>query len=324
MTPKRSPKIFIAGHQGMVGSAIVRALKGGGFENLLLVPRRELDLTCQADVERFFRQSKPDVVIFAAARVGGIQANALHPAEFLSENLLMAAHAVTSAWRAGVQRFVYLGSTCAYPAQAPQPAPESSLLTGVPETTNESYAVAKIAGVKLCQAFRRQYGVTYHSIMPTNLYGPGDRYDSVGSHVIPALIHRFHQAKLGLQSEAPIWGSGTALRDFLYVDDLARAVLCVLAVPDPPDVVNAGSGQEISILDLAAIIADVVGFTGEISRDSAMPEGVSRKLADIRLIQSLGWNPQVSLRDGLHLTYTDYCSRLAGRTHHGALPRLGE
>lgn len=299
----RAARVYVAGHQGMVGRAVVDELRRSGFSNLLLAPRGDLDLRGQAAVDAFFREQRPEVVVFAAARVGGIQANQAFPAEFIAENLQLAVNAVTAARDHGVQRFLYLGSTCAYPAGAPQPLREDSLLSGPLEPSNEPYAIAKIAGVKLCEAFRRQYGVVYHSLMPTNLYGPGDRFHTDDSHVIPALLRRFHEAARRGASSVRIWGSGTALRDFLYVGDLARAVLCVLDCPDPPDVVNVGSGSEIRILDLARRIADLVGFGGEITTDSSRPVGVPRKLTDISRIRSLGWRPQVPLAEGLAITY---------------------
>ena len=287
----------------------MRALQDVGADNLILKDRASLDLTRQQEVENFFRAERPQVVVFAAARVGGILANKSFPAEFILQNLSMAVNVVQAAIRTGVQRLLYMGSTCAYPANARQPICESELLNGPLETSNEAYAVAKLAGIKLCQHVRAQHGLVYHTVMPTNLYGPGDRYDAAASHVIPALIQRFHEAKIRQADSVSIWGTGRQLRDFLHVDDLANAVLKLLQTADPPDVVNVGSGREISVRDLAELIADVVGFCGEITTDETQPEGVTRKLADTRRIESLGWRPEVPLRDGLAGAYQDFLSR---------------
>jgi GDP-L-fucose synthase len=302
----RTQSVFVAGHAGMVGSAVVRELHRCGFHNLILVPRRQLDLTRQTDVEQFFNETRPDTVVVAAARVGGILANVTEPAEFIYQNLTIAVNTIQAAWKSGVNRLLYLGSTCAYPALAQPPIQESSLLGGPLENSNEAYAVAKIAGIKLCQYYRQQYGVVFHSVMPTNLYGQGDRYDSSVSHVIPSLICRFHEGKRQHSESVTIWGTGEALREFLDADDLARAIVCLMSLTDPPDLVNVGSGDEISIRKLAALIADVVGFEGSIVTDQSRPEGVRRKLADTSIMRSLGWKPQVSLKDGIKKCYNDF------------------
>ena len=311
MSLNRTSLIYVAGHRGMAGGAVVRRLRQEGFENLLLASRSELDLTCQAAVSQFFAKHRPDVVVFAAARVGGIHANSTYPAEFLFQNLMMASNAVHAAWQHGTSRFLFLGSTCIYPRMAPQPIAESSLLTSELEPTNEAYAIAKIAGLKLCQFYRQQYGVVFHSAMPTNLYGPGDNYHPDNSHVLPALIRRFHEAKISGAEVVTIWGSGKPLREFLHVDDLAAGLVHLLQVADPPDLVNIGSGNEISIRGVADLIAEVVGFRGRIANDTSKPDGTPRKLSDIRLIQSTGWSPQVSLKDGLAAAYRDFLAETA-------------
>jgi GDP-L-fucose synthase len=290
----------------MVGAAVVRRLRQGGFTNLLLASRSELDLTNQDAVNRWFADNRPDVVVFAAAKVGGIHANSTYPAEFLYQNLAMASNAVHAAWQTGTQRFLFLGSTCIYPRLAPQPIAEDSLLTSPLEQTNEAYAIAKIAGLKLCQYYRRQYGVLYHSAMPTNLFGPGDNYHPDNSHVLPALIRRFHEAKLADAPSVSIWGSGTPLREFLHVDDLAAGILHLLELKEPPDLVNIGSGQEITIRGVAELVAEVIGYQGRIENDLSKPDGTPRKLSDISLIKSTGWAPRISLKAGLADAYQDF------------------
>ena len=294
----------------MAGAAVVRQLTAVGLTNLLLKSRAELDLMNQASVNQFFAEHHPEVVVFAAAKVGGIHANNSFPAEFLHQNLVMASNAVHAAWQHGTKRFLFLGSTCIYPRLAPQPISESSLLTSPLEPTNEAYAIAKIAGLKLCQFYRRQYGVLFYSVMPTNLYGPGDNYHPHNSHVLPALIRRFHEAKESNADTVTIWGSGTPLREFLHVDDLAAGILHLLQLPDPPDLVNIGSGEEISIRSVAELIAEIVGFRGRIMNDLSMPDGTPRKLSDISLIKSTGWSPKISLSDGLSAAYQDFLSSL--------------
>ena len=306
MTFSSTSRIFVAGHRGMVGAAVVRRLRQGGFNNLLLASRTELDLTSQDAVNRWFADNRPDVVVFAAAKVGGIHANSTYPAEFLYQNLAMASNTVHAAWQTGTQRFLFLGSTCIYPRLAPQPIAEDSLLTSPLEQTNEAYAIAKIAGLKLCQYYRRQYGVLYHSAMPTNLFGPGDNYHPDNSHVLPALIRRFHEAKLADAPYVSIWGSGTPLREFLHVDDLAAGIVHLLELTEPPDLVNIGSGQEITIRGVAELVAEVIGYKGRIENDLSKPDGTPRKLSDISLIKSTGWAPQISLKTGLADAYQDF------------------
>lgn len=298
-----SSGIYIAGHAGMVGSAVVRALQSQGHQDLILPERGSLDLTCQASVDDFFQSTRPETVVFAAAKVGGILANQTYPAEFAYRNLTMATNAVHAAWKFGTKRFLFLGSTCIYPRLADQPIREQSLLTSELEPTNEAYALAKIAGLKLCQYYRRQYGVLFHSAMPTNLYGPGDNYHPDHSHVLPALIRRFHEAKESGAPDVTIWGSGTPLRELLHVDDLASALIHLLQLANPPDWVNVGSGEEVSILELARLVAETVGYSGRIQTDLSKPDGTPRKLCDISLIRSTGWKPTISLRTGLQQTY---------------------
>ncbi len=295
----------------MVGAAVVRRLQAQGFHNLLVRTREQLDLTCQKDVNQFFAEQRPDIVVFAAAKVGGIHANNSFPAEFLYQNLVMASNAVDAAWKNSTKRFLFLGSTCIYPRLAPQPIAESSLLTSELEPTNEAYAIAKIAGLKLCQFYRKQYDVLFHSAMPTNLYGPGDNYHPDHSHVLPALIRRFHEAKTANVTNVKIWGSGTPLREFLHVDDLASGILHLLHLESPPDLVNIGSGEEVSIRGVAEIIAEIVGFRGQIITDSSKPDGAPRKLSDISLIKSTGWFPRISLRDGIASAYQDFQNELS-------------
>ena len=304
-------KIYVAGHQGMVGSAIIRALKSAGYANIVTRTRAELDLTSQADVRAFYESEKPDVAIIAAARVGGIQANHTYPAEFLYENLAIAQNTIHQAYRSKVGRLLFLGSTCIYPKFAEQPIKESSLLTASLEPTNEAYAIAKIAGLKLCQFYRQQYGVSFHSAMPTNLYGPGDNYHPENSHVLPALIRRFHEARQSGAPEVVIWGTGKPLREFLHADDAAAGILHLLRLQNPPDWVNLGSGQEISIGDLAGLIKQVVGYRGEISLDPSKPDGTPRKLTDTSLLQSTGWSPSLNIESGLALTYASFLAELA-------------
>lgn len=298
--------VFVTGHRGMVGSALVRAMERGGQKQIITAGRTEVDLTRQQPVEDFFTAKKPDVVIVAAAKVGGIHANSTYPAEFMYENLMIAANVIHAAHRAGTRRLLFLGSSCIYPREAPQPMPEDCLLTGPLEKTNQAYALAKIAGLKLCQHFRTQYGALFHSAMPTNLYGPGDNYHPENSHVIPSLIRRFHEAKTSGASEVTIWGTGTPRREFLHVDDLAGACLHLLALENPPDWVNVGSGQEVTIRELAGLIKEVVGFTGELRFDTTKPDGTPRKLLDVHLLESMGWKATTPLREGLAAAYADF------------------
>jgi len=294
--------VYVAGNRGMVGSALVRALAPWGVE-LITRSSAELDLRDQAATHKFFAVERPEIVLFAAGRVGGIQANASAPAAFLYDNLMMASNAIHAAYKCACKRFVFLGSTCIYPRLAPQPMVESSLLTSELEPTNEGYALAKIVGLKLCQMYRRQYGALFHSVMPTNLYGPGDNYHPDHAHVLPSLIRRFDEAQKAGHASVTIWGTGRPLREFLHVDDLADAVLHLATLDDPPDWVNAGSGEEVSILELAHLIAEVVRFKGEIRTDPSRPDGTPRKLADSTLLRSTGWRPSIALRYGLEQTY---------------------
>lgn len=308
----RSLKIFVAGHGGMVGSSIIRNLKINGFDNIITRSRAEVDLTRQEQVEKFFSETKVDYMIIAAAKVGGINANNIYPADFIYENLMIQNNLIKGAFDAGVKRLLLLGSSCIYPKLADQPMVESCLLTGHLEPTNEPYAVAKIAGIKMCESFNRQHGTDYRSIMPTSLYGVGDNFNLDTSHVIPALIRKAHIAKLGLSGCFTVWGSGQACRDFLHVDDMARAVIRVLfckkeeiaSVTQPMrSHINVGSGAEISIADLAKLIADVVDYDGKIIYDSSQPDGTPRKLLETTKIRSLGWSPVVELESGVRDTY---------------------
>ena len=298
-----STKVYVAGHRGMVGSAVVRQLKNAGCQEIVSKTSEELDLRSQQQVEQFFAEEKPDLVIFAAAKVGGIYANNTYPAEFMYDNISMATNAIHSAWKNDVTRFLFLGSTCIYPRMAPQPIPEDSLLTSPLEQTNEAYALAKIAGLKMCQYYRRQYGVLFHSAMPTNLYGPGDNYHPDHSHVLPALIRRFHEAREENLPEVVIWGTGKPRREFLHVDDLAKAIMHLCQLDDPPDWVNVGTGTDISIQDLALLVARVVGYTGEIKNDLNKPDGTPVKCSDTTRINHLGWSAEVDLETGIKQTY---------------------
>ena len=302
--------IFIAGHRGMVGAALVRALRQRGHEIIITAPRRECDLTRQEQVEDFFAKTKPVVAIIAAAKVGGIHANSTYPADFLYENLLIAANCIHAAYRNGVKRLLFLGSSCIYPRLAPQPMPEDCLLTSPLEQTNEAYAIAKIAGLKLCQYYRKQHGVLFHSAMPTNLYGPGDNYHAENSHVIPALLRRFHEAKVNGSPNVVCWGTGTPKREFLHVDDLAQGCLHLLQTDDPPDWVNLGTGAEVSIRELTELVKEVVGYDGDVEWDSAKPDGTPRKLMDVSRMTSLGWTAKTSLRDGLAAAYEAFVASL--------------
>jgi GDP-L-fucose synthase len=305
-------KIFVAGHRGMVGSALLRKLAEHSPNSQVITRSRDqLNLNRQADVEDFFAQERPDCVLFAAAKVGGIHANATFPAEFGYENSMMAMNAIHAAYQTRVKRFLFLGSTCIYPRNAPQPIPENSLLTSPLESTNEAYALAKIMGLKLCQYYRQQYGVLFHSAMPTNLYGPGDNYHPENSHVIPGLIRRIDAAKREHAPAVTVWGTGTPRREFLHVDDLATATLHLIGLSDPPDWVNVGTGTDISISELARKIADVIGYQGEIIQDPSKPDGTPLKRTDISLIQSTRWQPTVALDEGLISTYHDFLARQA-------------
>ena len=298
--------LFIAGHRGMVGSALIREAEANGSHDILTATRDELDLCNQAAVYDYLAQHKPDIVIMAAAKVGGIHANATYPADFIHDNLVMSDNVIEGARRAGVSRLLFLGSSCIYPRMAPQPMPEDCLLTSPLEGTNEAYALAKIAGLKLCQHYRAQHGLLYHSAMPTNLYGPGDNYHAENSHVIPALIRRFHEARENGDASVTIWGTGTPMREFLHVDDLAKACFHLLQLDDPADWVNVGTGSDVTILELAQLVAETVGFEGDILTDPSKPDGTPRKLLDISLIRETGWQPEVSLAEGLASAYQDF------------------
>lgn len=299
-------KLFIAGHNGMVGGALVRRFEREPGVTLLLRSRRELDLTNQSAVDAFYAAERPDVAVIAAAKVGGIHANATYPGEFIYDNLVIATNAIHAAYRAGVKRVLFLGSSCIYPKHAPQPIHEDSLLTGPLEPTNEAYAIAKIAGLKLCQFYRRQYGVLFHSAMPTNLYGPGDNYHPKNSHVLPALIRRFHEAKLANQPEVVAWGTGTPRREFLHVDDLADACAHLIRADNPPDWVNVGTGTDVTIREVTELVAAAVGYRGRITWDSSKPDGTPRKLLDVSRLSSHGWRAKIALADGLAATYQSF------------------
>jgi len=295
--------IFVAGHRGLVGSAIVRRLQADGATRLLTRTRSELDLIDQAAVEDFFASERPEFVFLAAAKVGGIHANNAYPAEFLRDNLAIQTNVIHSAWRHGVRKLCFLGSSCIYPKFAPQPLKEEYLLTGLLEPTNEWYAIAKIAGIKMCQAYRRQYGFDAISLMPTNLYGPGDNFDLQSSHVLPALIRKLHEAKLRGDHEVVIWGSGTPRREFLHADDLADAALFLMQHYSGEDFINVGVGEDLTIRELAQLVASVVGFDGAIATDPSKPDGTPRKLLDVRRLGALGWQARMPLRDGIEATY---------------------
>ncbi len=300
----------------MVGSAICRVLNHhyGSDATLLTRTRKELDLTNQAAVDAFIAAEQPTIIVNAAAKVGGIHANSTYPAEFIQENLAINLNLVHSAYRNGVKRFLNLGSSCIYPKEAPQPIREDSLLTSPLEATNEAYALAKIAALKLCQFYREQYGVLFHSAMPCNLYGPGDNYHLENSHVIPALIRKFHEAKVKGSPEVTMWGTGKPLREFLHTDDLAEGVLHLLQLENPPDWVNIGFGSDISIADMAELVKEVTGFEGQIVKDTTKPDGTMRKLMDVSLIQSTGWKARIGLKEGLEQAYQDFISHLEDGT----------
>ena len=307
-------KLFVAGHKGMVGSALVRRFRGEPGVQLLVRTRAELDLTNQPAVTEFFAAEKPDLAIIGAARVGGIHANSTYPADFIYDNLFIAANCVHGAYRAGVKRLLFLGSSCIYPKLAPQPMPESSLLTGPLEPTNEAYAIAKIAGLKLCEYYRKQHGVLYHSAMPTNLYGPGDSYHLQNSHVLPALIRKFHEAKEAGRGEVVAWGTGSPKREFLHVDELADACAFLMKLPDPPDLINIGTGTDVTIRELTEMVAQIVGFKGHIVWDSTKPDGTPRKLMDVSRLTTLGWKARVGLDEGIRKTYAAYLAEKAAGT----------
>lgn len=308
---KKTEKIYVAGHRGLVGSAIYRRLQALGYEKLITRTHNELNLTEQAAVRAFFELEKPDYVFLAAAKVGGIYANNTYPAEFIRDNLQIQTNVIDAAWRNGVQKLQFLGSSCIYPKFAPQPMSEDCLLTGVLEPTNEWYAIAKIAGIKMCQAYKRQYGFNAISLMPTNLYGEGDNFHPENSHVLPALIRRFHEAKVEGKTEVVVWGTGKPRREFLHVDDLADAAVFLMQYYDGEEFVNVGWGEDIAIGELAELIKDIVGFSGKLEFDSSKPDGTPRKLLDISRLKSLGWSPQISLKEGIKSTYVWFLEHLA-------------
>jgi len=308
---QKSEKIFVAGHRGMVGSALIRGLETAGFSKLLKRDRSELDLGDSEAVTKFFRNEKPEVVIFAAAKVGGIKANNEQPVEFLLENLRLQNNVIAAAHESGVRKLIFLGSSCIYPKLAPQPIPESALLSGPLEPTNEAYAIAKIAGVKLCQAFSREYGANFISAMPTNLYGPNDNFDLETSHVLAALLRKADEAKKSSARELVVWGTGKPRREFLHVDDCASACLFLLEKYDSPEIINVGCGEDISIHELAELICDVVGFDGELSWDKTKPDGTPRKLLDLSKLRGLGWTPTIPVRDGIAKTYEWFLKNVA-------------
>ncbi len=302
----KDSKIYVAGHRGLVGSAIVRALAAAGHHNILTRTSAECDLTDAGAVRDLFEAERPEYVFLAAAKVGGIQANDTYPADFIRDNLAIQMHVIHEAWRCGAKKLLFLGSSCIYPKYAPQPMREEHLLSGPLEPTNQWYAVAKIAGIKMCQAYRRQYGFSAISLMPTNLYGPGDNFDLQSSHVLPALLRKFHEAKIQGAPSVSVWGTGSPRREFLHVDDLAEACLHLMCCYDSEEIVNVGSGEDVSIAQLAALVRDVVGFPGVIVYDDTKPDGTPRKLLDVTRINEMGWRPRIGLQEGVAATYDWY------------------
>src|SRR5450759_203604 len=302
----REESVFVAGHRGLVGAAIVRALHADNYTSILTRTRRELDLRRQSEVDAFFAGERPQLVFLAAATVGGIHANDALPADFLRDNLQIQTNVIDAAWRHGVRKLCFLGSSCIYPRLAPQPIREEYLLTGALEPTNEWYAIAKIAGIKMCQAYRRQYQFKAISVMPTNLYGPGDNFSLEQSHVLPAMIRKFHEAKIGLTTRVAMWGKGNPGREFLHVDDLARACLFLMDNYDSAEIINVGAREDISIAELARLVAEAVGYSGAVEFDSSRPDGTPRKLLDSTRVTQLGWRAQINLREGVRRTYEWY------------------
>ena len=303
---EKEAKIYVAGHRGMVGSAIVRELRRQGYENIVTRTHSQLDLCCQSSVEQFFRDERPDYVFLAAAKVGGIEANRTAPADFMWQNMMLEMNVIHSAWQNGCKKLEFLGSSCIYPRMAPQPMHEDCLLTGALESTNEAYALAKISGLRYCQYLNRQYGTHYISVMPTNLYGPCDNYHPTHSHVLPAMIRRFHEAKVSGAKTVTCWGTGAPLREFLYVDDLADACVYLMNHYSGNETVNLGTGKELTIKELTELVAKVVGYTGAIEWDSTKPDGTPRKLLDVSKLEKLGWHYKTELEDGIRLTYDDF------------------
>jgi len=310
---KTDSRIYVAGHRGLVGSAIVRRLDAEGCRNLVLRTHAELDLTRQDAVERFFAAEKPDYVFLAAAKVGGIVANDTRPADFIRDNLAIQGNVIESARRSGVRKLLFLGSSCIYPRLAPQPIREESLLTGPLEPTNEAYAIAKIAGYMMCRSYWRQHGFKAISLMPTNLYGPNDNFDPTGSHVLPGLIRRFHEAKTANLPEVVVWGTGTPRRELMHADDLADAAVSLMQTYDSPDIINVGTGTDVTIAELATLVKDVVGYRGRLVFDSTKPDGMPRKVLDVSRIHALGWRAQVALADGVRETYRWFVANVADR-----------
>lgn len=302
---EKDAKIYVAGHRGMVGSALVRRLTKDGYGNIITRTSKELDLTCQSEVDQFFKEQSPDYVFLAAAKVGGILANDTFRAEFIYKNLMIQNNVIHQSWKNKVKKLMFLGSSCIYPKMAPQPLKEDYLLTGLLEPTNEPYAIAKIAGIKMCDAYRSQYGCNFISVMPTNLYGPGDNYDAKTSHVLAALLHKFHEAKIKGEPRVMVWGTGTPKREFLYVDDLADACLFLMNTYDQPGLINIGVGEDLSIAELAKMIANVVGYSGSIEFDTSKPDGTPRKLMDITKLTQFGWKATVDLQDGIQRVYRE-------------------
>ena len=295
--------IYVAGHQGLVGSAVLRNLEKNGYRKVFVRTRQQLDLRDREKVRKFFFSARPEAVIVAAAKVGGIKANSDYPVEFLLENLQIQNNLISAGFESGVKKLLFLGSSCIYPKLAPQPIQEESLLTGSLEPTNEPYAIAKIAGIKLCQAYAREYGANFISVMPTNLYGPCDNFDLEGSHVLPALLRKVHEAKMRNERQVVLWGTGTPRREFLHADDLADALRFLIESYDSPEIINVGCGEDVTIRELAEIVLDVVGFEAELVFDATKPDGTPRKMLDITRLRKLGWNPRISLRDGIRQTY---------------------
>ncbi len=308
----KSSRIYVAGHNGMVGSAIVRLLKSEGFSNLILKRSSELDLRNQQAVDDFFSNENPEFVFLAAAKVGGIHANNVYRAEFIYDNLAIELNVIHSAWKYGVKKLLFLGSSCIYPKMSPQPMKEEYLLSGYLEPTNEPYAIAKIAGIKLCESFFMQYGCNFISAMPTNLYGPNDNYDLENSHVLPALIRKFHEASFKNEKSVTVWGTGNPRREFLHVDDLASACMVMMNKYDQKEFLNIGFGDDVSISELAFMVKEITGFKGKIIFDSTKPDGTVRKLMDSSKIQKLGWKPKITLKDGIAITYKQYQEQLQG------------
>ncbi|MBQ8036416.1 MAG: GDP-L-fucose synthase [Proteobacteria bacterium] len=308
MITDKNTKIYVAGHRGLVGSAICRRLRALGFENLVMRTHKELDLTLSDKVDEFFARERPEVVVLAAAHVGGIKANSTYPADFILQNIAIQSSVINAALKYDVKRFLFLGSSCIYPRECPQPIREAYLLTSALEPTNEPYAIAKIAGLKMCEAINRQYDRQYLAVMPTNLYGPGDNYDLVTSHVVPAVIRRLHEAKVSGAPEVTFWGTGKVRREFLYVDDMADACIHLLLNTDHCELTNIGTGEDMTICELIELVAKVVGYAGKISFDHVNPDGTPQKLLDISKLKGLGWSPKYTLEEGLKATYAAYLS----------------